>query len=93
LSNEKSSYIVIIHLLRDMTMGQDWKRYAKTLLKSEIARKDMNFIEVSERMKELGIEESPQNISNKIARGSFSATFMLQVLHAIGSKELPLINE
>jgi len=71
-------------------MGQDWKKYAKTLLKSEIARKDLNFIEVSERLKALGIDESPQNISNKIARGSFSATFMLQVLHAIGSSNIHL---
>ncbi|MDV7341357.1 DUF6471 domain-containing protein [Terasakiella sp. A23] len=71
-------------------MGQDWKKYAKSLLKSEIARKDLNFIEVSERLQELGIEESPQNISNKIARGSFSATFMLQVLHAIGSTDIHL---
>ncbi|WP_417798713.1 DUF6471 domain-containing protein [Terasakiella pusilla] len=71
-------------------MGQDWKKYAKTLLKSEIARKDLNFIEVSERLKALGIDESPQNISNKIARGSFSATFMLQVLHAIGSTDIHL---
>lgn len=71
-------------------MGQDWKKYAKTLLKSEIARKDLNFIEVSERLQKMGIEESPQNISNKIARGSFSATFMLQVLHAIGSSDIHL---
>ncbi|GGF56658.1 hypothetical protein GCM10011332_07660 [Terasakiella brassicae] len=71
-------------------MGQDWKQYAKTLLRTEITRKDLNYVEVSERLKALGIDESPQNISNKIARGSFSATFMLQVLHAIGSSNIHL---
>lgn len=71
-------------------MGQDWKKYAKTLLRTEITRKDLNYVEVSERLKALGIDESPQNISNKIARGSFSATFMLQVLSAIGTNEISL---
>ena len=71
-------------------MPFNWKIYAKSLLKSEIARHDLNFIEVSERLKKIGVFETPQNLSNKIARGSFSATFMLQVLHVIGSNELHL---
>ena len=73
-------------------MDQDWKKYAKTLLRSEIARKDFNFIDVSNSLKRMGIDETPQNISNKIGRGSFSATFMLQVLHAIGSSSIHLEN-
>lgn len=38
----------------------------------------------------IGIEETPQNISNKIARGTFGAIFMLQVMTAIGCDEFRL---
>lgn len=66
----------------------DWKDKAKGLLKSEIVKRNLSYIDVAERLKQLGIEETPQNISNKIARGTFGAIFMLQVLTAIGCNEL-----
>jgi hypothetical protein len=36
----------------------------------------------------MGVEETEQNIANKISRGGFSAVFLLQVLDAIGCKEV-----
>ena len=66
----------------------DWKDKAKGLLKSEIVKRNLSYIDVAERLKQLGIEETPQNISNKIARGTFGAIFMLQVLTAIGCDEI-----
>ena len=46
--------------------------------------------QLADKLKALGIDETPQNISNKIGRGTFSAIFMIQVLTAIGCNELRL---
>ena len=67
---------------------EEWKKYTKGLLKAEIARKNLSLIDVAKKLEAIGIYESPQNISNKINRGNFGAIFMLQVLDAIGCKEL-----
>ena len=69
-------------------MAIDWNARARRLLKAELAKRDINFVELSERLKEIGIKVSSQNLSNKIARGSFSAPFMLQVFAAIGSDRI-----
>lgn len=69
----------------------DWKDKAKGLLKSEIVKRNLSYVDVAERLKQLGIEETPQNISNKIARGTFGAIFMLQVLTAIGCDEIRVV--
>lgn len=69
---------------------EQWRQLAKGLLKSEIARRDLNYVEVSEKLKAIGVNESSQNISNKIGRGKFSAVFMLQVLTAIGCDDISL---
>jgi hypothetical protein len=45
---------------------------------------------LAERLTAIGIRESPKNVNNKIARGSFSAVFFLQCLEAIGVKNLSL---
>lgn len=67
-----------------------WKNRAKGVLKAEISRRNLNYIEISARLEAMGIHESPQNISNKIGRGTFGAIFMLQILDAIGCTELHL---
>ena len=69
---------------------EEWKEYAKGLLKAEIARKNLSLIDVARKLEAMGISESPQNISNKINRGTFGAIFMLQILKAIGCKEIRL---
>ncbi len=70
----------------------NWKDYAKGLLKAEITRRNLNYIDVAERLEKIGIHESPQNLSNKIGRGTFGAIFMLQVLQVIGCNELQIKN-
>lgn len=67
-----------------------WKDYVRGLLKAEIARRNISYIEISERLAAQGIHESPQNISNKIGRGTFGAIFMMQVLRVIGCVSLNL---
>ena len=69
---------------------EDWKSYAKGLIKFEIARRNLNHIQISERLAEIGVNESPQNISNKIGRGAFGAIFMLQILQVIGCEKLDI---
>lgn len=68
----------------------EWREYAKGIIKSEIARKNLSLIEVANKLEELGISDTPQNISNKINRGTFGAIFMLQILKAIGCNEIRL---
>lgn len=78
--------------LGDAMSESEWKSYAKGLIKAEIARRNLNYIEIAERLKAIGVEESPQNISNKIGRGTFGAIFMLQILQVIGCTELHIEN-
>lgn len=71
-------------------IDNDWKLQAKGLLRAEIVKRNLSYIEIADKLKALGVNETPQNISNKIGRGTFSAIFMIQVLTAIGCNELRL---
>ena len=68
----------------------DYKDRAKSIIKSELAKKDMDYIELSKRLKEIGIEETQTNLANKINRGTFSLIFALQVFDVLGLKTLRL---
>ncbi len=66
----------------------EWKNYVKGLVKAEIAKRNMNYVDISERLKKIGVDETPQNLSNKIGRGAFGAIFMFQILQVIGCHDL-----
>jgi Domain of unknown function (DUF6471) len=68
----------------------DWERKVQTMLKVELARRNLTYKQLSEKLAELGVIESEPNIRNKLSRGTFSAVFLVQCLEAIGCQSLQL---
>jgi hypothetical protein len=60
-----------------------WEERAKRFLKAELARADIGYRELAERLEKHGLQETEASIANKISRGTFSATFLLATLKAI----------
>ena len=60
------------------------------LLKAELKRKGVTYSQLVEKLGSMGISEKEVNIANKLSRGKFSATFLLQCLSAIGAQDLRL---
>jgi len=68
----------------------DWEVRAKGLLKAELKRRGVTYQDLVAKLAAIGVEESEPNIRNKLARGKFTAVFMLQCLEAIGAREIRL---
>ena len=74
--------------------SKEWQDRVKGLLKAELAKRNINYQKLSALLDEkYGITESPQNLSNKVARGKFSAVFMVQVCEAIGCAKMDFQND
>jgi len=67
-----------------------WNITARDTLRKEMRKKKVSLGELARRLNELGVSETKASIANKISRGTFSARFMLQVLHVLDSKTIPL---
>ena len=68
----------------------DWEAKAANLLKAELKRQGVTYAQLVDRLAGIGISEKEANVRNKLSRGKFSAAFLLQCLHAIGSSHLHL---
>jgi len=68
----------------------DWNSRAKRLIKSELAKREIDYIKLAKLMEAIGVDEKQANIANKINRGTFSFSFALQIFRAIGVKHLDL---
>ncbi len=73
-----------------MKTTADWKAQAKRLIRAELKRRDLSYADLAVRMESIGLKVNDRTIANKIATGSFSAVFFIQVMEAIGVKNLPL---
>ncbi|MEI9988544.1 MAG: DUF6471 domain-containing protein [Rhizomicrobium sp.] len=69
-----------------MVTDEAWQAKARAILKRELAGDGIKRRDLVERLAKIDVQETEQNIANKLSRGSFSAVFMLQVLEAIGKK-------
>lgn len=68
----------------------EWIAKAKKLLKVELKKKDVTYELLAIKLKGIGVDETTENINNKINRGKFSAIFLLQCLAAIGATKIDL---
>lgn len=71
-------------------MEIDWAVTAKNILKAELSRRGVSYVELQEKLEQLGIDETANSINVKINRGTFSFIFFLQTMKAIGAKTLRL---
>lgn len=70
--------------------SEQWEAKVKNVLKAELKRRGIGYKELAERLSAIGVSENEPNIRNKLARGRFTAVFMVQVMAAIGAKSISL---
>lgn len=63
----------------------DWEVFAANMLKAELKRKGVTYAQLAEM-----IGDKEVNIRNKLARGKFSAAFLLECLCAIKVERIAL---
>jgi hypothetical protein len=68
----------------------EWEARVKGLLKAELKRRNMTYAQLVEKLAGVGVVETEPNIRNKLARGKFTAVFLIQCLEAIGASSLRL---
>lgn len=73
-----------------MAEKTDWEAKAANLLKAELKRKGLTYAQLVEKLREIGVDEKEVNVRNKLARGKFTAAYLIQCLEAIGSQSLRL---
>lgn len=70
----------------------DWEARVANMLKAELKREGITYAQLVEKLADIGVDEKEVNVRNKLARGKFSAAFMVQCLEAIGRKDLRLLD-
>jgi len=73
-----------------MTDQPEWEAKVKGLLKAELKKRNVTYAGLVDKLAAIGVSETEPNIRNKLARGKFTAVFLVQCLKAIGADRLSL---
>ncbi len=67
-----------------ITSEAEWAERAAAFLKHKLREGEITYVELAKRLKKHGFKgETEASITNKLARGSFQATFFLACLAAL----------
>ena len=59
---------------------KEWGDKARRFLKAELKRANVGYRELAERLNAHGLQETEVTVTGKLARGAFSAAFLLACL-------------
>ena len=69
---------------------QNWTDLPHRIIRTEMTKRGINYAGLVERFARIGIIENERSLRNKVARSTFSATFMLQCMVAMDMMALDL---
>jgi hypothetical protein len=72
------------------THDSKWATGVSRLIKANMAATGVSYADLSERLKRLGIHQSPENLRVKINRGNFGAQLFVQLLIVLDKTEIDL---
>ena len=61
----------------------DWEAKARGIIRGEMARHNITYAQLVEKLAAIGVQEDERNLRNKVSRGKFTAAFLLQCMDAI----------
>ncbi len=67
-----------------------WPELPNRIIRVEMTKRSLSYADLSARLAGIGVVENERSLRNKVARGTFSATFLLQCLVALDLKALDL---
>lgn len=71
-----------------MRSDEEWAEGVKRLLRAEMTRRGVTYDDLTEKLAGIGVQDTAVNIRNKVARGKFTAVFLVQCLAAMGCATL-----
>jgi hypothetical protein len=70
------------------TKATDWRNLVQRLLKAELSKKGIKYQDLSDRLKTVGIDQSADNLRNKINKGILGADLLLQIMFVLNIKQI-----
>ena len=68
----------------------NWRQAVARLVKSEMSVRGVKYQALSDRLAEIGVEQSADNLRNKVNKGIMGAALFLQIMMVLNARPLAM---
>lgn len=72
---------------KNMTQA-DWRQMLQRLIKAEMSRRGVKYQDLSEKLAEVGVQQSADNLRNKVNKGILGADLLLQIVFVLNVSQI-----
>lgn len=66
----------------------NWRQLVQRLIKAQMSRRGVKYQDLSERLTQIGIDQSADNLRNKVNKGILGADLLLQIMFVLNARPI-----
>ena len=70
------------------SLAADWRQLVQRLLKAEMSKRGTKYQDLSDRLSNIGIHQSADNLRNKVNKGIMGADLLLQIMYVLNMRKI-----
>ena len=70
------------------TLAGDWRQLVQRLIKAEMSKRGTKYQDLSDRLSQIGIDQSADNLRNKVNKGIMGADLLLQIMYVLNMRKI-----
>ena len=71
-----------------MSSKADWRQVVQRLLKAEMSKRSVKYQDLSDRLASIGVNQSADNLRNKVNKGILGADLLLQIMYVLNIRRI-----
>ncbi|MDU0355940.1 DUF6471 domain-containing protein [Paraglaciecola aquimarina] len=69
-------------------VSADWRQLVQRILKAEMSKRGTKYQDLSDRLAQIGIYQSADNLRNKVNKGIMGADLLLQIMYVLNMRRI-----
>jgi hypothetical protein len=74
--------------MNNTNSNADWRQLVQRLLKGEMSRRGVKYQDLSQRLLSIGVNQSADNLRNKVNKGIMGADLLLQIMYVLNMRRI-----
>jgi hypothetical protein len=74
--------------VKNANSNADWRQLVQRLLKAEMSRRGVKYQDLSQRLSSIGVNQSADNLRNKVNKGIMGADLLLQIMYVLNMRRI-----
>jgi hypothetical protein len=82
------TFIFLEKVMQNTPSNAEWRQVVQRLLKAEMSRRAVKYQDLSDRLASIGVNQSADNLRNKVNKGILGADLLLQIMFVLNVRRL-----